>query len=204
MTALSKPCRRPQAVRLVRRLTRSIINWNRVRLQQRPALILSEMPPHTIAGIVPFPGCARLWTGLLIIASLSALSCRPEAAPPQDAGQPDWKDAPAACDLDHLPAHQEFVTAISRVLDTPAKTVRLTRLKPWPERWQCCKDDQLERIARQGGSCATGECWTALAEARVPPTDDRGRKHVGFYVYTGSCMVYHDYHYRYGWQLGKP
>lgn len=145
-----------------------------------------------------------LWACALTIALLSALGCQPSPPPLQDPGQTERRAGQAACDLHHLPAQQEFTGAISRELDTPEQTVRLTRLKPWPQRWQCCSNRQLERVAQQGGDCATGKCWTALAEARVPPTEDRGKEHVGFYVYTARCVVYHDYHYRYGWQLGKP
>ena len=141
---------------------------------------------------------------LLAISALFAAACETVPLSVQDPDQPSRLAGRAACDQERLPAQWEFVGIISQVLDTPPETIRLTRLKPWLERWQCCNDSQLRRIAEQGGNCASGECWTALAEARVPSTEDRGKEHVGFYVYSGSCVVYHDYHYRYGWQLGKP
>ena len=161
-----------------------------------------EKPPPATAGGAPFSGFTHLFIAVFVLALFSALGCGTVTPPLQDPGQRERRAGQATCDLDHLPAQQEFITAIALVLDTPEETVRLTRLKPWPE--QCCSSDQLEGIAQQGGRCTTGACWTALAEARVPPTEDRGREHVGFYVYTGRCAVYHDYHYRYGWQLGKP
>ena len=138
---------------------------------------------------------------LLPTLALNVLNCRPDPPPLQDPDQALRRTDQARCDRERLPAQQEFVTAISQVLETPEDSVRLTRLKPWTQ--PCCNYGQPERAIREA-QCSNETCWSALAEAIVPPTEERGKKHVGFYVYTRHCKVYHDYHYRYGWSFGKP
>ena len=141
-------------------------------------------------------------TVLLTISAMAALGCRPDPLSVLAPEQSSRLAGQASCDAELLPAQLEFVNAIAGVLDTPAETVRLTRLEPWIH--GCCNEGQRKRVAEQGGRCADGECWAALAEAQVPRSHDRGREHVGFYVYTRHCKVYLDYYYRYGWNLGKP
>ena len=150
------------------------------------------------------PKSAAGTTAAALLTIAAILGCAASTPPLQDAEQPARRAGTAACDQQRLPAQREFVNVISHITKTPEDDVRLTRLKPWPEPRPCCSEQQQEKVTQQGGDCAVQHAWTALAEARVPPTDERGRHHVGFYIYTDRCQVFHDYHYRYGWTLGKP